>query len=89
MYPLIISSVDSNLGSVHWFVKDGLDSDGQPVGEDDLGDEEPSTHSPQQPHEVGSEQTGPPQYSGPVPHSAMRGREVNSGKFINLNLHYI
>ena len=79
MYPLIISSVDSNLGGVHWFVKDGLDSDGQPVGEDDLGDEESSPDGPQQPHQVGGEQTGPAQHTGPVPHSAIWRGEVYPG----------
>ena len=38
-----------HLHSIHGFLKHRLDEDGEPVAEEELGDEEPAPHRPHQP----------------------------------------
>ena len=40
------------MGSVNWLLKHGVYQDWQPVAEDEVSDEESSTHSPHQPQQV-------------------------------------
>ena len=44
--------ISRHMGSVHWFSKHGVYQDWQPVAEDEVSDEESSTHSPHQPQQV-------------------------------------
>ena len=37
---------------VHWVLEHGVDEDGEPVGEDEVGDEESPAHPPQQQQDV-------------------------------------
>ena len=52
------------MGSVNWLLKHGVYQDWQPVAEDEVSDEESSTHSPHQPQQVEGVQTGPLRHTG-------------------------
>ena len=54
----------SHMGSVNWLLKHGVYQDWQPVAEDEVSDEESSTHSPHQPQQVEGVQTGPLRHTG-------------------------
>ena len=52
------------MGSVNWLLKHGVYQDWQPVAEDEVSDEESSTHSPHQPQQVEGVKTGPLRHTG-------------------------
>ena len=56
--------VSCHLTSVNWLLKHRLYKNRQPVTEDEVSDEESSTHSPHQPQEVKGVQTGPLRNTG-------------------------
>ena len=49
---------------VHRLLKLSLHQNWQPVAEDEVSDEESSTHSPHQPQQVEGVQTGPLRHTG-------------------------
>ena len=70
------------MGSVNWLLKHGVYQDWQPVAEDEVSDEESSTHSPHQPQQVEGVQTGPLRHTGLASLDQTRcGGEIHSTKF--------
>ena len=53
-----------HLSSIYWLLKHWFYQNWQPVGKDEIGDEESSTHSPHQPQQVEGLQTGPFRHTG-------------------------
>ena len=49
---------------VHWLLKHWFHQNWQQVAEDEVSDEESSTHSPHQPQQVEGVQTGPLRHTG-------------------------
>ena len=56
--------ISCHVSIVHWLSKHGVYQDWQPVAEDEVSDEESSTHSPHQPQQVEGVQTGPLRHTG-------------------------
>ena len=56
--------ISYHMSIVHWCLKHWLHQNSQPVGEDEVSDEESSTHSPHQPQQVEGVQTGPLRRTG-------------------------
>ena len=53
-----------HLSIFHWLLKHWFHQNWQPVAEDEVSDEESSTHSPHQPQQVKGVQTGPLRHTG-------------------------
>ena len=53
-----------HLHCIHWVFKHGLDEDGEPVAEEELGDEEPAPHRPHQPQQVEGVEAGLARHAG-------------------------
>ena len=53
-----------HLSSIYWLLKHWFYQNWQPVTEDEVSDEESSTHSPHQPQQVEGVKTGPLRHSG-------------------------
>ena len=61
--------ISCHMGIVHWLSKYRVYQDWQPVAEDEVSDEESSTHSPHQPQQVEGVQTGPLRHTGLASHN--------------------
>ena len=61
--------VSCHLTSVNWLLKHRLYKNRQPVTEDEVSDEESSTHCPHQPQQVEGVQTGPLRHTGLASHN--------------------
>ena len=57
-------NISCHLTSVHWLIKHWFEQKSQPNREDEVSDEESSTHSPHQPQQVKGVQTGPLWHTG-------------------------
>ena len=74
--------ISCHMGSVNRLLKHRIHQDWQPVAEDEVSDEESSTHSPHQPQQVEGVQTGPLWHTGLASLDLEScGGEIHSAKF--------